>query len=178
MRALRLDYCDGKRMLTITGWLAFAVSVVLAASLGVQQQQLNRDLAQQQLRIDRLENRIHQDAGGKSANLIAPERMVEAVKFSNTVIRQLNLPWDVLFAQLEKTDDQHVALLSLEPDAHRSVLKITGEARDYQGMLQFLRDLKSSGELSEVYLLEHKMDELNPEKPVHFELETKWITKS
>jgi hypothetical protein len=40
-----------------------------------------------------------------------------------------------------------------------------------------VRSLSEQGVLKDVYLTEHKMDEQNPDQPIHFSLEASWVAK-
>jgi len=64
-----------------------------------------------------------------------------------------------------------VALLQLEPEAQRRLLKVTAEARDRDAMFAYLRALAASGELGEVSLLRHQVQLYNPQKPIRFSLQ-------
>jgi len=106
-----------------------------------------------------------------------PAKLAEVIKFSNHTIHQLNLPWDTLFAQLEKAKSGGVALLGVEPNANTSIIKVVGEAKDYVAMLKYVRSLSEQGVLQGVYLTDHKMDEQNPDNPIRFTLEASWASK-
>ena len=108
---------------------------------------------------------------------MSPQKLIEVMKFSNHTIHQLNLPWDILFIQLEKAKGEGVALLEVEPNANTSAIKVVGEAKDYEAMLKYVRSLSAQGVLESVYLTDHKMDDQNPDKPIKFSLEASWASK-
>jgi len=105
-----------------------------------------------------------------------PQKLAEVMKFSNRTIHQLNLPWSVLFSQLEKAKTEGVALLSVEPNTNSTAIKVVGEAKTYETMLKYVRNLSAQGVLQGVYLMDHKMDEQNPDKPIRFSLEASWLS--
>ncbi len=107
-----------------------------------------------------------QATGSKEAQLALHE--------AEAVVRELRQPWDGLFAAIEdaKTDD--VALLSVDPDANRGLLRIGGEARRREAMLDFVQRLEGEGVLHDVLLVEHAIQLQNRDKPVRFSISATW----
>ncbi len=177
MRALRLDYRDHGRFLHLIGFALLVIVLALATVTGWYFTTLRQETSRLESLIERVEGRIHGQATVSKVNQLAPDKLAEVIKFSNHAIHQLNLPWDTLFVQLEKAKGDGVALLSIEPNSKSSLIKVTGEAKDYAAMLGYVRGLSEQGVLQNVYLTEHKMDDQNPDKPVHFSLEASWAEK-
>jgi hypothetical protein len=90
------------------------------------------------------------------------------------VMRKLSLPWDRLFDEIEKADSKDVVLLSLQPEVKRGLVKIGGEARDKFAMLLYVNSLQEGGYFSDVRLLEHEVNERDPDKPVRFSISAGW----
>lgn len=97
------------------------------------------------------------------------------IKRANEVIDQLTLPWEQLFAALEKANGQNVALLKVLPEKSKGMVFIDGEAKDIAAMLDYIRQLNDSKVLRDVDLLSHQIQLQDPQKPVHFNLSAKWI---
>lgn len=91
----------------------------------------------------------------------------------NRAIRQLNLPWERLFAEVEKRLDNQLALLALEPDAANRVLRIYAETGSTTEMLAFVRALEESDFLSDVFLVRHEINEADYQ-PLRFVVEARW----
>jgi Tfp pilus assembly protein PilN len=95
----------------------------------------------------------------------------------NAAILQLNLPWRDLQDALASATPPEIALLALEPDARKRVLKITAETKDSDAMIAYIAQLKQQ-ELfgTRVQLLRHEINELDPNKPLRFQVEASWST--
>lgn len=92
----------------------------------------------------------------------------------NKAIGQLNLPWRQLLQDVEASTPQEIALLSIEPDAKRNVLKGTAEAPDAAGMLAYMTRLKTRGHFASVLLARHEVNEQDPMHPLRFQFEANW----
>jgi Tfp pilus assembly protein PilN len=90
------------------------------------------------------------------------------------VARELAAPWEPLFAVLEAAADRPVALLSIEPDATRGELVLTGEARDHEALLDYYRYLQGAAVLSAVVLQTHQVNQQDRQKPVRFRVSARW----
>ena len=101
---------------------------------------------------------------------VAPARIVEI----NRAIRRLNLPWDKLFEALEAAKPENVALLALEPDAEKQVLKIGAEARDSAAMLDFVQALAARPAFGAIHLVKHEINEQDAMRPFRFQIEAHW----
>jgi hypothetical protein len=95
-------------------------------------------------------------------------------KQANAVLKELGLPWPVLFAQLERTASPEIALLTIRPEAARGRLRISGEAHHLADVLEYVRALGSAGAMSDVVLEQHEVSGSDPQKPVHFVLSARW----
>lgn len=92
----------------------------------------------------------------------------------NRAIRQLNLPWDHLFAEIEGRLTEHISLLSLEPDAANRVLRIQGEAKSPEDMLDFIAALDDQTFFQDALLIRHEIVESDRNKPIRFIAEARW----
>ena len=177
MRALQLDYRAGHRLRHLMGYFLLVLALALAGTIGWYFNALRLEKAGVESLIDKVQQRVHGNQTVNETSQMAPEKLAEVIKFSNKVIHQLNLPWDQLFAQLEAARGEDIALLGIEPDANGKSIKVAGEAKDYTAMVDYVRELSNQDGLQNVYLVDHKMDDQNPEKPIHFTLEATWAAK-
>ena len=100
-----------------------------------------------------------------------PEAQAAAV---NAIVSQLNLPWRDVHDALAAGTPSSIALLALEPDARRQRLRIQAEARDSDGMVGYIEQLKRQELFTDVVLVSHEVNDADPNKPVRFELEASW----
>jgi len=177
MRSLRLDYCDDGGLRNLFGYLLLGIVLLFAVSTGWYFNKLRQEAVYLETISNRMDGRINGRVTASAVSQMPPAKLAEVIKFSNHAIHQLNLPWDVLFTQLESAENDGVALLGIEPNAKSTTIKVEGEAKDYAAMLNYVRSLSAQGVLKDVYLTEHKMEDQNPEKPIHFTLEASWAAQ-
>ena len=175
MRALQLDYHRNHGLLDFMGFALLVLALALALALGNYFINLRQQTTQLQGNLAAIDGRIQAKSSFTGSAAMPPQQLEEVMKFSNRTIHQLNLPWRVLFLQLEKAKTDGVALLSVEPNTNSTAIKVVGEAKNYQTMLTYVRNLSVQGALHSVYLVDHKMDEQNPDKPIRFSLEASWL---
>lgn len=94
---------------------------------------------------------------------------------ANEVIDQLARPWDQLFAAIEEAAGKDIALLAIQPEKTKGIVTISGEARDFMAMLDYIRRLNQVYPLRNVDLLSHQVQQQDPQKPVHFNLSATWV---
>ncbi len=103
------------------------------------------------------------------------ETLQTEVRAANEVLQQLALPWNTLFTALESTGDKQIALLSIQPDAGKRIVRISGEAKDFDALLAYMARIEQSKILRQVYLNSHEIRVQDAEKPVRFALTATWI---
>lgn len=86
---------------------------------------------------------------------VDPGRMEEAARRARHIALELRLPWNDLFDAVEAAADPAVALLSIEPDVSRSALRVSGEARDKQAMLNYVKRLGTRPPVARAMLESH-----------------------
>lgn len=101
----------------------------------------------------------------------------QEVRIANTVLRQIAVPWDTLFREIEKSGGESVALLSVQPDVQNRAVRITGEAKNLQAMLDYIRRLEATRSLSDIVLTGHEIKAQDAQRPVNFSLVAVWADK-
>ena len=175
MKPIRIDFAHPK-----VARFAPTRSALLILTLGVlgcclASQDLGPLLDDRQALTERLEDaqrRVHTrtQAQHRSLAALTPEQ-TSAI---NRAVRRLNLPWRDLFDTLEQATPQSVALLTLQPDADRSILNLSAEAASVEDMIDYLQRLKQRPEIRSALLKKHQVDAKNPYHPVQFTLELTW----
>lgn len=92
----------------------------------------------------------------------------------NAAIAQLNLPWRDLHDAVHAATPATVALLALEPDAKRRVLRVTAEARSMADMLSYVERMQEQDWFAGVVLTRHEINEQDPNRPVRFQFDAQW----
>ena len=94
----------------------------------------------------------------------------------NAAVMQLNLPWRALHEAVRGATPPSVALLALEPDARKRVLRITAEARGSDDMIAYIEALQKQDWFGAVTLVRHEISEQDPNRPIRFQLDAQWGT--
>lgn len=175
MRVLQLDY---QRVYKPVPWLGMGVLVAALAALalmGSYYRTLDQQVVLWESKLDRIERMSSQRA---LASRPLTEQAVRAqmleLNQANLVVRQLSLPWNALFNAVETTSGQNIALLSLEPDLQKGTVKISGEAKDLNALLKYVKQLSTRDVFGSVFLQNHQIQEADPEKPLRFSLLAHW----
>ena len=91
--------------------------------------------------------------------------------------RELAVPWTLLLSELEaasRDEASKVALLQVEPDAAKHLVRITAEARTLPDALAYLSRLQKSSVLRYPMLESHERKKDDPEHPVRVKLAAEW----
>ena len=94
----------------------------------------------------------------------------------NAAIMQLNLPWRALHDAVRSATPANVALLALEPDAKKRVLRISAETKNSDDMLAYVEALGREEWFGAVTLVRHEVVEQDPNRPLRFQIDAGWGT--
>jgi hypothetical protein len=169
MRPLSLDYV--RRPNSWPAWLFLAAAIVVAGGMG-----RSYFAAREQLRA------LEGVGGMPAPDLVKlvdrkaayPASVRDNLVYANAVVQNLALPWEMLFRTVEGTGNVPVALLAVQPDPQRRMVKISGEARDYAAVLTYIARLDESGTLRNVHLLSHQRKQDDPQHPLVFTVAASW----
>jgi len=164
--ALDLDHFARGTRGNGAGWTLLAAALAAAVALGAWQGSLQRALERLEAR-DPDRERVH--AVRTAARAMDPRRLDEAQQRARHIALELRLPWNKLFRAVEDAADPAVALLAVEPDVRRGALRVTGEAKNKDAMLRYVRRL---GERVRAMLESHV--ERRGRAPVQFTLVACW----
>ena len=166
MRSLRLDFLHPLPRPHWAAWWLLAAGLGLAAWVGWQGQQVQREL----------DDAMAAAPKPTAAALRHPGRTV--VSDDQTAARQaraeLAAPWSGLFVRLEGNRPKQIALVALEADARKDEATLTAEARTAKDMLAYIERLKDEAGFTSVTLASHSLQEGNPQQPLRFVLRLVW----
>lgn len=172
MRALHLDY-QARKPVSRAGVLLLAVAIAAAGASLWQFSRLRQEQARWEAQGAQSQARLGRDAASRSERAPGP-RSAEEAAAANAVIRRLAFPWQEMFAAFETTAGADVALLGIEPDTAKGVVKVTAESKTPKGMLNYVRRLQGSAFLDEVVLQKHEVRNEDPDRPVRFMVVARW----
>jgi hypothetical protein len=61
-----------------------------------------------------------------------------------------------------------IKLLGMQPDVDKGVVVISGESKDFDGLMDYLARLGQGGALRQVRLVNHQVEADAPGKPIRF----------
>jgi len=181
MRRLHIDFAPRgvrRTLFHLTPLVAAALVLGLAACLvalafawQLLQQQRTRDAQMQRIRAHQAA--LARPAAPVSTVVIAPEQAAAV----NATIMKLNVPWRDLQDAVAAATPHTVALLALEPDEKKHLLKLSAETRSSDDMIAYIEALKEQEFFSDVLLTKHEISEQDPNKAIRFHLEATWVAR-
>ena len=169
-RRVRLDFVAPVHEAPLAGAALCAAGLAAAIALGLA---FDRALAER----SRLEAALAPTAQPRRA-APSPESLKTAAEAA-TVARELAVPWTRLLAELEGASDDSagtVALLAVEPDPAKQLVRITAEVRALEDALGYLERLQKSTVLRHPMLESHERRKDDPEHPLRIKLSAGWGT--
>lgn len=168
MRRLDLDFHRSPRP-SPWGWALLLAGLTGVIVLLLAHRQISDEASRHRATIERIEARLP----GASLTAAAPADDA-TLAAARRVAEQQQQPWPELFASLEAADNKDVAVLTLDPEPGRGVLKIHAEARNLSAMLAYQRRLEEGGALRQVVLQAHDLEKEATEAPVRFHIVANW----
>ena len=171
MQALSLDYerkSRGERRLGLLVLLLGLVALLIVGDLAVEAKRQKEESEAALARTDRKRPPVVRGSERDT------KRTAEEMKIAEAIAQRLTLPWADLFDALESSSNNSVALLALEPDLPKRVLRITAEAKNKADMLAYVNRLNEDRRLLNVHLMDHQLQAQTPGEPVRFSVQASW----
>lgn len=178
MKALRIDFASRSIRRSIwhvhpLGWLAATAGLMICATGAYSAFDLLEQRDAMRRESLRMQTRMAQQTAQQPvpAKVQISDSQAAAI---NTAVAQLNLPWrDVLNAMEAATPDT-IALLSIEHDSRKHVVKGSAETKSSEAMIGYIEQLKQQEYFRDVLLTKHEINEQDPNKPLRFQFEATW----
>jgi Tfp pilus assembly protein PilN len=108
--------------------------------------------------------------------VVVPARTVPPAQAGavNASVQQLNLPWRGLHDAVQAATPATIALLALEPDARKSSVRITAEAKNSDDMIAYVEALQRVEWFTTVLLARHEINEQDANRPIRFQIDAQW----
>jgi FMN phosphatase YigB (HAD superfamily) len=165
MRRIDLQFVPRTRQWT--SWALLAVVIFLAFDAAGTYASLRKQLADSR-RPPVARTAVPVDDAG------VPESTKRELDAARRIYQELALPWGALFRAVESATGPQAALLSIEPDAARGLVRITGEVKDYPAVIEFMKRLEATGVLERAHLVSHEVREDQAQRPTFFALVAYW----
>jgi hypothetical protein len=98
------------------------------------------------------------------------------VDTANAVARRLSARWGGFLAAIEaaQSDSDGVALLAVEPDAGRGDLRLTGEAKNMEALVGYMKTVADGTTISRLRLVSEKVKDAGGARSLEFVVEGRW----
>ena len=169
MDRIHLDFQNRHAPPATAGWwLLLVAGVVTIAGAACYLLLLVPLLAEDEGRLQSVRQTIAQrDAPSRE---VRPADSAAGFDVAGKLAGRLALPWPKVFAALEETAEQPVALLTVEVDADGRTVVLTGEARDFDVMTAYYQSLQRQPALRDVVLQTHQVNRQDRDKPLRFRI--------
>lgn len=178
MSRLRLKFPDHGQLAPHVDFSILLIGLLVLAGVLLQFQQITEAINYWSNRVERLEKQqqkaVPRTRSTPRIKEFSQEIRNEIIK-ANAILGQINLPWEALFDSIEHAVDEEIALLSLQPNASSRTLRISGEAMNMSELLDFVEALEREPIFENVHLLNYKIKQDNPHRPIIFLLTAAWI---
>lgn len=155
-------------------WSLLVAAVALVPGLGssiTQYRSLEQNEAFHAAQVARARARAAARAPVAAPVRVVPPAQAGAV---NASVQQLNLPWRALHDAVQAATPASIALLALEPDAKKSSVRITAEAKSSDDMIAYVEALQHVDWFSTVLLARHEINEQDRNRPIRFQIDAQW----
>jgi len=173
MHPLRLDYLQRRRFPGRIGWVILLISLGMGAYLVNAYFDLQAEKKAWQ--AQRMKTRQGQRTANDPLNPEESRKLKPELNRANEVVQHLAVKWGDLFKALEFSAYQHVALLNIQPDAQKQLVIITAEATNFSDMLEYTKRLSEQRVFADVHVINHQIQEQDPQKPVRFTVMARWV---
>lgn len=177
MRRIQIDFSSrpstGIRIGQRLGVIVLLAGLVLAALWTQHYLELRGDLAEWRDSLQRVDRHRSGQAPAQPAEGAA--RLKAELRRANRVIEALATPWPDLLGAAESAYSEQAILLSIEPDTERREVRLTAEAKDLVGMLDYLKALRQSPVLMDAVLVSHQINVKDNQRPVRFVVLAHWF---
>jgi hypothetical protein len=147
-----------------------ALALLAGAAIAWQWRQLEQQIAATTEAIARARHAIVQHTPPPRSPLLLSAQQIAAV---NHAIGQLNIPWPAVLDGFESVATADVALLQIEPDPRRRLVKGVAEAKNHQRMLAYLAALGAAAPFTGAMVSKQEINEKDPHRPLRFLFEAR-----
>lgn len=175
MRSLRLTFPHRKQPIGVIDYLLLSLGAFALIAVFFLLKITMEKMAKWEMREAQLVRQQKQRISPRAASARVTEATQQEVKQAREVISWLNLPWEPVFDSLELAASKEVALLSLQPNAASRAIRISGEARNLQGLVEYVEALEREPVFKNVHLVNYRIRQDHPQRPVSFLIALTWL---
>ena len=175
MRLTHVDFVASSASSARTGMVLFVIGSLLVGAAVMDDASRSDELVQLQGRVKKAKAAYKRVEATR-----APDHGIglAGVSQSGDINRRLATPWGNLLDALEHAQNDAIALLAIEPSVEQGRLRLSGEAKDMDALVDYIKSLDGKAGLSELRLLTQQIKQSDPQHPVEFVVESHWLHKT
>ncbi|WP_256214858.1 PilN domain-containing protein [Nitrosomonas eutropha] len=174
MRSLKLNFPYHGQRFPVVGYILLLLGVALLLSAVYQLKQTMSKITYWEAREVRITQQQKHTRQPRTPIARINKATQQELKQVNDILRQLNFPWEALFDSLELAASKEVALLSLQPNVSGRAIRISGEARNLAGLVEYVQALEQEPVFRNTYLASYKTRQDDPYHPIVFSIMATW----
>ena len=174
MHALQLDYHEGPATFR-GGTVLLLAGILLAALAGLEYSAVHEKVMRWEAKVAELRKTARRGASETPQNPRETEAAAQELKAAYAAYQRLSLPWSTLYGALESSRISGVALLALEPDAGKSTIKLSAEAKSDADMINYVQQLQKASVFADVTLTSHQTKQGDSSRALRFVVAATWI---
>ncbi|PXW88943.1 fimbrial assembly protein PilN [Nitrosomonas sp. Nm84] len=179
MSRLKLKFPYHEQSIPQVDFAVLLIGLLILAGVLLQFRYITEEVNYWNNRVERLEKQQQQKAAPRTRSTARIREFSQEIRKeiaqANGILDQINLPWETLFDSIESAATEQIALLSLQPNVSSRILRISGEAKNMSELLDFVEALEREVVFENVHLLNYKIKQDNPHRPIVFLLTAAWI---
>jgi hypothetical protein len=167
---ISVDFSGRRAPLTLASTVLLIAGALAIAGTFLAYRQLTAAREGLELKVAEINRHTHRDPAQEKANIGLAQEI-------GKVATELATPWTHLLKELEDASHDsasEIALLSVEPDESKHLVRVTGESRDLPHVLAYVGRLQSSALLRYPMLDSHEVRTEDPQHPLRFALSAEW----
>lgn len=172
MRRLQLDFLSATRAPRWPGPALLAAGLLCGIAVTGAYVQTNAEKIQLETQQAEARKLLRREMPQLQRPMGDPTLVAKELDHARLVLSDLARPWDAMFGELERAAHAHVALLGVQPSSAGAAVRLRGEARSYEDLLDYIARLEQTERFGHVLLASHEEQE---DGGVRFSLVTKWI---
>jgi Tfp pilus assembly protein PilN len=178
MRHLRLKFPYPGQQSQIIDYSLLALGLLALASVLYLLKLSTENINYWEARVERLEKQQQPNISTRHRRRDPSQQITQEIrqeiKKASEIMGQLNLPWESFFNAIEFAASQEVALLSLQPNVANQNIRVNGEARNITVLLDFVEALERENVFEKAHLLNYKIKQDSPQRPIIFLITATW----
>ncbi|SDH18673.1 MULTISPECIES: PilN domain-containing protein [unclassified Nitrosomonas] len=175
MRSLKLRFPYAGQQARSIDYILLGIGCLVFVVCFYQLRLIMEEIAHWDARIHRLEQQQQHKKTPRAPIARITQETQQELKQAREILRQINLPWEALFDSLEYAVSKEIALLSVQPNVANRTIRISGEARNLVALTDFVEAMEREDVFENAHLLNYKVKQENPYRPIAFSLTTTWI---